>query len=89
LASLYLFFGGFGLFFGVMDVRFFRLSRQKADGFPGRTHPKNERGLDRLSDGFSGCWTGADAFVFLDIPSVIGTIYIVHWRRKVEGQASA
>ena len=86
---LYLLFGGFGLFFTIVDFRFY--------GNPGKTrsaylvsHIRKMVGAFIASvTAFLVAGLGLMNLLFWILPSVIGTVYIVFWRRKVQGKTVA
>lgn len=80
---LYLFFGGFGLLLTIGDFRFYLNSR----------NPKNAWLISHITKMIGAVIASITAFIIAGLeignliawtlPTILGTIYIVYWRRKV------
>lgn len=85
-AILYLFFGAFGLFFSMIDYRFYQ-NPQKSKTAYLVSHIRKMNGAFIASvTAFLVAGLGLMHLFFWIAPSVLGTIYIVYWRKKVEGK---
>jgi uncharacterized membrane protein len=85
-AMLYLFFGGFGLFFTIVDFRFYRNPGKNKNAYL-VSHIRKMNGAFIASvTAFFVAGLGFMNLIFWILPSVIGTIYIIYWRRKVQGK---
>jgi hypothetical protein len=83
---LFMFFGGFGLFFTIIDFRFYRNPRKKRTAYL-VSHLRKMLGAFIASvTAFLVAGLGFMNLVFWILPSVLGTVYIIYWRRKVQGK---
>lgn len=86
---LYLLFGGFGLFFTIIDFRFYG-NPEKTRSAYSVSHIRKMVGAFIASvTAFLVAGLGLMNLLFWILPSVIGTVYIVFWRRKVQGKTVA
>jgi uncharacterized membrane protein len=86
---LYLFFGGFGLFFSIVDFRFYKNPRKNKNAYL-ISHIRKMSGAFIASvTAFLVAGLGFMNLIFWIMPSVLGTIYIIYWRRKVQGKTLA
>ena len=86
---LYLFFGGFGLFFTIIDFRFYRNPAKNKKAYL-VSHIRKMNGAFIASvTAFLVAGLGLMNLIFWILPSVLGTGYIVYWRRKIQGKTAA
>jgi uncharacterized membrane protein len=86
---LYIFFGGFGLFFSIVDFRFYKNPRKNKNAYL-ISHIRKMSGAFIASfTAFLVAGLGFMNLIFWIMPSVLGTIYIIYWRRKVQGKTLA
>ncbi len=86
---LYLFFGGFGLFFSIVDFRFYRNPKKGKNTYL-VSHIRKMNGAFIASvTAFFVAGLGFMNLIFWILPSVLGTFYIIYWRRKVQGKTVA
>lgn len=81
---LYLFFGGFGLFLSVKDFIFYKNSR----------NPKNAWLISHIGKMIGALIASITAFIIAGLgignliawilPTILGTIYIIYWKRKMK-----
>ncbi len=81
---LFLFFGGFGLFLTIKDFRFYKNSR----------NPKNAWLISHIGKMIGALIASITAFIIAGLgigniiawtlPTVLGTFYIVYWKRKMK-----
>jgi len=84
---LYVFFGGFGLFFAIKDFKFYRQPKPPKQAYL-ISHIRKMNGAFIASiTAFLVAGLGFMSLVFWITPSVLGTIYIIYWRRKVQGKS--
>jgi uncharacterized membrane protein len=83
---LYLFFGGFGLFFTITDFRFYRNPRKERSAYLVAHIRKMIGAFIASVTAFLVAGLGFMNLLFWILPSVLGTVYIVFWRRKVQGK---
>jgi len=89
LGILYLFFGGFGLFFTITDFLFYRNPHKTKNAYL-ISHIRKMNGAFVASvTAFIVAGLSLANLIFWILPSVLGIFYIIYWRRKVQGKASA
>ncbi|MCG8750529.1 hypothetical protein G1L02_12580 [Tenacibaculum finnmarkense] len=81
---LYLFFGGFGLFLTIKDFRFYKNSK----------NPKNAWLISHIGKMIGALIASITAFIIAGLgignliawilPTILGTFYIVYWKRKMK-----
>jgi hypothetical protein len=81
---LYLFFGGFGLFLTIKDFRFYKNS----------TKPKNAWLISHIGKMIGALIASITAFIIAGLgignliawtlPTILGTLYIIYWKRKMK-----
>ena len=81
---LYLFFGGFGLFLTIKDFRFYKNSK----------NPKNAWLISHIGKMIGALIASITAFIVAGLgignliawilPTILGTFYIVYWKRKMK-----
>jgi uncharacterized membrane protein len=86
---LYVFFGGFGLFFTIIDFRFYRNPRKARSAYLVSHIRKMVGAFIASVTAFFVAGLGFMNLLFWILPSVLGTGYIVFWRRKVQGKTVA
>jgi len=84
LSLLYLFFGGFGLLLSVKDFKFYKNSR----------NPKNAWLISHIGKMIGALIASITAFIIAGLgignliawtlPTILGTIYILYWKRKIK-----
>ena len=87
-SELYLFFGGFGLFLTIKDFRFYKNSR----------NPKNAWLISHIGKMIGALIASITAFIIAGLgignlmawtlPTILGTFYIVYWKRKMKTVAN-
>jgi len=86
---LYVFFGGFGLFFTIIDFQFYRNPRKERSAYLVSHIRKMVGAFIASVTAFFVAGLGFMNLLFWILPSILGTIYIVFWRRKVQGKTVA
>lgn len=87
-AILYVFFGAFGLFFSWIDYRFYQ-NPIKTQAVYLVSHIRKMNGAFIASvTAFLVAGLGFMHLAFWIAPSVLGTFYIIYWRKKVEGKGT-
>lgn len=84
LSLLYLFFGGFGLLLSIKDFKFYKNSR----------NPKNAWLISHIGKMIGALIASITAFIIAGLgignliawtlPTILGTIYILYWKRKIK-----
>lgn len=83
---LYLFFGSFGMFFALADFRFYKKPGKDKNAYL-ISHIRKMIGAFIASvTAFFVAGLGLMNLVFWILPTILGTIYIVYWRKKVQGK---
>jgi len=83
---LYVFFGGFGLFFSIVDFKFYRNPKKQRTAYLVSHIRKMVGAFIASVTAFLVAGLGFMHLLFWILPSVLGTAYIVFWRRKVQGK---
>jgi len=81
---LYLFFGGFGLFLSLSDIQFLKSPRGKKNAWLISHVRKMNGALIASITAFLVAGLGINNLIAWTLPSILGTFYIVYWRRKIQ-----
>ncbi len=80
---LFLFFGGFGLFMTIKDFRFFRTFTQTKNSWLATHIGKMIGAFIASITAFIVAGLGIGSLIAWITPTILGTIYIIYWNRKV------
>lgn len=83
LSVLFLFFGGFGLFMSIQDFRFYRNSKKPKSAWLRLHVGKMVGALIASFTAFIVAGLGIGNIISWTLPTVIGTLYIIYWKRKL------
>lgn len=83
LSTLYLFFGGFGLFLTLRDFKFYKNPQNKENAWLVSHISKMIGALIASITAFIVAGLGIGSIISWVLPTLIGTIYIIYWKRKV------
>ncbi len=81
---LYLFFGGFGLFLTLKDFRFYKNSRNQKNAWLIAHIGKMIGALIASITAFIIAGLGIGNLIAWTLPTILGTFYIVYWKRKMK-----
>ena len=81
---LFLFFGGFGLLMTIKDFSFFSNFKEKKNAWLSSHIGKMIGALIASFTAFIVAGLGIGSLISWILPSVLGTIYIIYWRRKMK-----
>jgi len=81
---LYLFFGGFGLFLTLKDFRFYKNSRNQKNAWLIAHIGKMIDALIASITAFIIAGLGIGNLIAWTLPTILGTFYIVFWKRKMK-----
>jgi len=81
---LYLFFGGFGLFLTIKDFRFYKNSRNPKNAWLISHIGKMIGALIASITAFIIAGLGTGSLIAWTLPTILGTFYIVYWKRKMK-----
>ncbi|WP_147678473.1 DUF2306 domain-containing protein [Algibacter pacificus] len=89
MSVLFLFFGSFGLFMSLQDFRFYR-NPEKPKNIWLRLHIGKMIGaLIASFTAFIVAGLGIGNIISWTLPTIIGTLYIVYWKRKINAKVPA
>ena len=80
---LYLFFGGFGLFLTIKDFRFYENSRKPKNAWLILHIGKMIGALIASITAFIIAGLGIGNLIAWTLPTILGTLYIIYWKRKM------
>ncbi|WP_047416380.1 hypothetical protein [Cellulophaga sp. Hel_I_12] len=83
---LFVFFGGFGLSLSIRDFIFYKKFRNTKKGWLANHIGKMVGALIASFTAFIVAGLGQDTLVAWTLPTILGTIYIVYWRRKMNAK---
>lgn len=81
---LYLFFGGFGLYLSIKDFQFYKNSRSPKNAWLIAHLGKMNGALIASITAFIIAGVGSKVLIAWILPTLLGTIYIVYWKRKMK-----
>lgn len=81
---LFLFFGGFGLFMSIQDFRFYKASKKFKNTWLRLHIGKMIGALIASITAFIVAGLGIGNIVAWTLPTIIGTLYIIYWKRKLK-----
>ncbi|SFW72460.1 DUF2306 domain-containing protein [Chitinophaga sancti] len=87
-AVLFAFFGGFGLYMTLKDFYTFRVFKEKKNAWLSSHIGRMVAALIASITAFMVAGLHLQTLVMWTLPSVIGTIYISYWNRKIKGMPS-
>jgi uncharacterized membrane protein len=80
---LYLFFGGFGLFLTIKDFRLYKNSRKEKNAWLILHIGKMIGALIASITAFIIAGLGIGNLIAWTLPTILGTLYIIYWKRKM------
>ena len=83
ISILYLFFGGFGLFLTIKDFRFFNNLNKEKNAWLIAHIGKMIGAFIASITAFIIAGLGIGSLIAWTLPTILGTIYILYWKRKV------
>lgn len=83
LSILYLFFGGFGLLLTIKDFKFYKNPKKRKNGWLKAHIGKMIGALIASVTAFIIAGLGIGNIIAWILPTLIGTLYIIYWTRKV------
>jgi uncharacterized membrane protein len=84
MSLLFLFFGGFGLLVSIQDFRFYRNVQKPKNGWLRLHIGKMIGALIASFTAFIVAGLGIANLISWMLPTIIGTIYILYWKRKIK-----
>ncbi len=81
---LFLFFGGFGVFMTLTDFKFYKTFTQRKNSWLENHIGKMVGAFIASTTAFIVAGIGLDTIIAWVTPSIIGTIYIAYWTKKVK-----
>lgn len=84
ISLLFLFFGGFGLLVSIQDFRFYRNSKKPKNAWLRLHIGKMIGALIASFTAFIVAGLGIANLISWMLPTVIGTAYIIYWKRKIK-----
>lgn len=86
---LYVFFGGFGLFLTILDILFYKNPSATKNAWLAAHLRKMNGALIASITAFLVAGLGFMNLAAWVLPSVLGTFYIIYWKRKIQGKKTA
>lgn len=83
LSALYLFFGGFGFFLTLKDFKFYKNPKAKKNAWLVSHISKIVGAFIASVTAFIVAGLGIESIISWILPTLVGTIYIIYWKRKV------
>jgi len=88
IGTLYVFFGGFGIFLTVSDFRFYRNPQKTKNAWLAAHIGRMMGALIASITAFIIAGLGIQHLIAWTLPTLLGTIYIIYWKRKVTPNTS-
>lgn len=88
-AVLFVFFGGFGLYMTLKDFYTFRVFKEKKNAWLSSHIGRMTAALIASITAFMVAGLHIQTLVTWMLPSIIGTLYITYWNRKIKGPAAS